>query len=332
MSKKLSTPKIVVIVGPTASGKTDLAIKLAKKYNGEIISADSRQIYRGLNIGTAKPPISSPTLVGATKSGVPPFRRKGGAAEYVSGGIPHHLIDIRNPDQPYTVAHYKKDAIAAIKKVLKKNKLPILVGGTGLYIKAVIDNLEIPEVKPNPRLRKRLEKKLKEKGLNFLYEQLIKLDPEAAYIVDRNNPRRIIRALEITIATNKPFSGQRQKGEKLFNALRIGMNLPKEKLREKINKRVDLMLRAGLVNETKQLIKKYDPDLPVFDAIGYREIINYLQGEISLPEAIDLIKKNTWHYAKRQITWFRKDTEIRWIKNEREGFRLVEKLLKIQNL
>ncbi len=308
-------PKIIVILGPTASGKSELAAQIAQKYNGEIISADSRQIYRGLDIGTAKP-----TNTELKK-------------------IKHYLIDIKNPNQSYTVVQYKRDCLKAIKRVLKKNKLPILVGGTGLYIKAVIDNLKIPTVKPDLKLRKKLEKELKEKGLNFLYEKLIKLDPEAAYIVDRHNPRRVIRGLEITIQTNKPYSKQRKQGKKLFDALKIGINPAKEKLKKRIYERVDEMINLGLINETKQLIKKYPADLPVFDAIGYREIINYLavnnisinrlnqHKSANLKEVIDLIKKNTWHYAKRQMTWFKRDKEIKWIKNEKEAFRLLDRFL-----
>ncbi len=296
-------PKIIVIVGPTASGKTDLAIRLAKKNNGEIISADSRQIYKGMDIGTAKPLKSE--------------RIK----------IKHHLIDIKNPDKNYTVSQYKKDCLIAIKKIIKREKIPILVGGTGLYIKAVVDNLEIPEIKPDLRLRNKLEKELKLKGLNHLYQKLIKLDPEAAYIIDSKNPRRIIRALEITLKTEKPFSQQRKTGKKLFNCLKIGITLPKEKLREKINKRVDKMLKNGLMKEVKNLINKYPVENPIFDAIGYREIINYLRGKISLDETTALIKRNTWKYAKRQMTWFKKDKEIYWIKNEKEALKFIKRFL-----
>ncbi len=321
LKNKSILPRVIVILGPTASGKSDLAIKLAKKFDGEIISADSRQIYRSLNIGSGK----------ITKKEMQ--------------GIPHHLIDIKNPNQDYTVAEYKRDCLKVIKKVLHKNKLPILIGGTGLYIKAVIDNLEIPEVKPNPDLRKKLEKELKEKGLNYLYEKLIKLDPEAAHIIDKYNPRRVIRALEITLQTKKPFSAQRKQGEKLFNALQIGINVPSEKLKERIEKRVNQMVKKGLVREVENLLKKYPAELPVFDAIGYREIINYLKDtdkyglklintdisinqlnqykSANLKEVIELIKKNTWQYAKRQMTWFKKDKEIHWIRNKREAFRLL---------
>ena len=289
-------PKIIVIVGPTASGKSDLAIKIAGKFNSEIISADSRQIYRGMDIGTAKP------------------------AKTEIRKIPHHLIDIKNPDENYTVAQYKKDCLKAIKMVLAKNKIPVLVGGTGLYIKTIADNLEIPEVKPDFQLREKLEKELKSKGLDYLYQKLIELDPEAAYIIDSKNPRRIVRALEITLKTEKPFSQQRKSGKKLFNCLKIGISLPKEKLREKINKRADKILKNGLIKEVKNLIKKYPFDIPAFDAIGYREIINYLQGKVSLDETTALIKKNTWRYAKRQITWFKKDKKIIWIDNPQKAF------------
>ncbi len=319
-------PKIIVILGPTASGKSDLAIKIARKFNGEIISADSRQIYRGMDIGTAKPPISPArqNRAGAKLSALPTGRA---IMPVYSQGIPHYLIDIKSPNQSYTVAQYKKDAVSATRKILKKSKLPILVGGTGLYIKAVVDNLEIPEVKPNPRLRQKLEKELNEKGLNYLYEKLIVLDPEAVYIIDRHNPRRVIRALEITLFSKKPFSQQRKQGEKLFDALKIGINLDKEKLKNKIEKRVNFMVNDGLISETKKLIKKYRLKLPVFDAIGYREIINYLEGKIPLSEAINQIKRNTWLYAKRQMTWFKRDKEIIWLKNIKEAENLIKKFL-----
>lgn len=316
MKVKLFKPKIIVIVGPTASGKSSLAIKIARKFGGEIISADSRQIYRGMDIGTAKPPRDKTSNYLIAK--LPNYR---------SSGIPYYLIDIKNPNQNYTVAQYKKDAIRAIKKVLVKNKLPILVGGTGLYIKAVVDNLEIPEVKPNPRLRQKLEKELKGKDLKFLYEKLISLDPKAAYIIDKNNPRRVIRALEITLQSKKPFSAQRKQGKKLFDALKIGLNPTPEKLKEKIENRVDEMSRDGLIKEVKKMLKKYPADLSVFDAIGYREIINYLQGKISFAEATDLIKKNTWHYAKRQMTWFKKDKEIIWLANPEKAFAVCRDFL-----
>jgi len=296
--------KLIVILGPTASGKSELAVKLAKKFKGEIVSADSRQVYKGMDIGTAKP----------TKK-----ERK---------EILHYLIDIKNPNQIYTVWQYKKEAIKAINKIIKKGKSPFLVGGTGLYLKSVIENLEIPRVKPDWKLRKSLELKIKTRGLKSLYDELIKIDPEAAYIMDSQNPRRIIRALEVAIKTKKPFSQQRKKGKPLYDVLEIGLSLPEEKLKEKIEKRTNKMMKTGLVKEVKNLIKIYDKNLPTFDAIGYREIIDYLNKKVSLAEAIKKIEKNTWHFAKRQMTWFKKDKIIIWVKNQKETEKLVRAFLK----
>ena len=241
--------KLIVVVGATASGKTDLAIKLAKKYNGEVVSADSRQIYRGMDIGTAK--------------------------SLDLEGVPHWLLNIKNPNQLYTVAEYKKDAIKVIRDIQKRGKLPILTGGTGLYVKAVVDNLDIPKVQANPLLRQKIEKEVKEKGLDFVFKKLIKLDPEATYIIDPKNPRRVIRALEITLLTKKPYSQQRKSGKPLFDVCQIGIEVKKEKLIERINLRVDQMIKNGLVDEVKNLIKKYPPSRrasgqkqQAFDAIG----------------------------------------------------------------
>ncbi len=333
----LAKPKLIVVVGPTASGKSALAVKVAKQFDGEIVSADSRQIYRGMNIGTAK----------MTKKEM--------------GEIEHHLINIKNPDEEYTVAQYKKDAVDAIEKIIKRGKLPILAGGTGLYVKAVVENLEIPEVKANAKLRERLEREVDAKGIEHLFRQLVKLDPEAAYIVDGKNPRRVIRALEIAITTKKPFSAQRKKGTPLFDTLQIGIMIPQEKLRKRIETRVDEMVKDGLVNEVNGLIKKYGSKPVAFDAIGYREIIQYLAADkcrskklinadtisinqpnlhgsvYSLLEAVADIKKKTWAFAKRQMTWFsakgrsasggKKDKEIKWVKNEKEAIGLIKKFL-----
>lgn len=289
--------KLVVILGPTASGKTSLAIKMAKKYNGEVVSADSRQVYRGMDIGTAKP--------------------------LDLKGIPHWLLDIKKPNQIYTVAEYKKDAVRTIKNIQKRGRLPILAGGTGLYIKSVVENLDIPKVKANPLLRKTLEKEMQECGLDSIFQKLIKLDPEAAYIVDPDNPRRVIRALEIVLLTKKPFSKQRKFGKPLFDVLEIGISLQKEKLKEKINKRVDQMIKDGLIQEVKNLVEKYGQNQQAFDAIGYREIIEFLNNKTTLKQTIEIMKINTWHYAKRQMTWFKKDRKIHWISNYEEAEKLV---------
>jgi len=307
--------KLIVILGPTASGKSKLAVKLALRLNSgqakkqfgindaEIISADSRQIYKEMDIGTAKPTKKERKIV------------------------KHYLIDIKKPSRHYTVAEYKKEVIKTINKIIKSGKIPFLVGGTGLYIKAVVDNLEIPEVKPDWKLRRKLESKIEKEGLKSVYEELIKADPEAAYIIDPNNPRRIIRALEVAIKTKKPFSQQRKKGEPLFNTLEIGLNPNKKKLIENIKKRTDKMVKVGLVKEVKNLIKKYNKNLSTFGTIGYREIIEYLDGKITLPKAIENMNKNTWHFARRQMTWFRGDKRIKWIKNYKEAEKLLKKFL-----
>lgn len=292
--------KLIVILGPTASGKTDLAIKLAKKYNGEVVSADSRQVYRGMDIGTAKPVDLK--------------------------GIPHYLLDIKNPNENYTVAEYKEDAVKIIKDIQSRGKLPILCGGTGLYIKAVVENLDIPKIEADPLLRKNIEKDIQEYGLDFVFKKLVELDPEAAYIVDPKNPRRVIRALEVTIATNKPFSSQRKTGQPIFDVLEIGITLPNEKLKEKISQRIDQMIKDGLVNEVKNLFLKYK-DQQAFDAIGYREIIEFLNNKATLDQAIEKMKINTWHYAKRQMTWFKKDPKIHWVQNSKEVAQLLDTFL-----
>lgn len=305
------TPRIIAVVGPTASGKTALAIMLAKKYIGEIVSADSRQIYCEMDIGTAKPPHDNQK-----------------SKRYISEGIPHYLIGIKNLNEDYSVVDYKRDAIRAINSILKRGKLPILVGGTGLYIKAVIDNLTIPEVKADPRLRKKLEAQIQKKGLASVFQKLVSLDPEAAYIVDPKNPRRVIRALEVALKTKFPFSASRKSGPSLFDAVQIGIYPGKEILGKRIKKRTKEMFKNGLVQEVKSLVKKYLPSLSygetsgprckAFDAIGYREVIDYLGGKISLKEAEERINKNTIRYAKRQMTWFKKDKRIKWIKNQKD--------------
>jgi tRNA dimethylallyltransferase len=296
----ISRQKIIAIVGPTASGKTALSLLLAKKYHGEIVSADSRQIYRGMDIGTAKPT----------------------AAE--KDGVPHYLLDIKNPDEEYTVADYKRDAIATISQILKNKRMPILVGGTGLYVDAVLDNLDIPEVKADPELRASIEKDIAENGLAAVFKKLVDRDPEAAYIVDPRNPRRVVRALEVAILTGEPFTAQRKKNEPLFDAIKIGINPPTDILRQRITMRVDLMFQDGLVAEVETLVKKYGKSCAAFDAIGYREVIDYLDSNLSLEQATDIMKYNTWHYAKRQMTWFKKDKNIHWIAAPEEAEKIIE--------
>lgn len=281
---KLKKP-LIVILGPTASGKSDLAIKLAKKFNGEIVSADSRQIYQEMDIGTAKP----------TKKQM--------------ANIPHFLIDIIKPNQEFTLAQYKKLAIKAIKDIQKRGKLPFVVGGTGLYIQAVVDNLIIPQVKPNKKLRKKLEKLTNQE----LFKQVKKLDPLTAVAIDPHNKRRLIRALEVCLITKKPFSEQRKKGQPLFDVCQIGLKLPKEILNKKIDQRVEKMIQAGLIDENKKLAQEYSFDLPAMSGIGYQEIAQYLQNKINLQQVKELIKQHTHQYARRQLTWFKRDQRIIWI-------------------
>lgn len=299
--KKLS--KVLVIVGPTASGKTALSLLLAEEFNGEIVSADSRQIYRGMDIGTAK------------------------ATENELDSVKHYLVDIKNPNQDYSVGQFKKDAIQAIDLIIKKKKLPIIVGGTGLYVSAVVNNLDLPKVEEDKKLRAKIEKEIQEKGLNYVFKKLVELDPEAAYIVDPKNPRRIVRALEVAMLTGKPFTAQRKIGEPLYNFLQIGITIPDDMLKEKIALRVHQMFKDGLVDELKKLIKKYGDKQKAFDAIGYREVIDYLNGKISFETSMELMIKNTWHYAKRQMTWFKKDKRIKWINDFSDAEKLVTNFL-----
>ncbi|MFA5169647.1 MAG: tRNA (N6-isopentenyl adenosine(37)-C2)-methylthiotransferase MiaB [Candidatus Paceibacterota bacterium] len=271
-------PKLVVVLGPTASGKTDLAVSLAKQFNGELISADSRMIYKGMDIGTNKPK------------------------------EPHQMIDIVSPDEDFNVALYKKMAVEKIKEIQEKGKLPILVGGTGLYIKSIVENLDFPAIKADKKLRKELEKKTAEE----LFKMYQKIDKKGAEIIDRNNKRRLIRAIEVCLSTNESFFKER-KGEQLFNVLQIGIKVDKEELEKRISKRVDLMFKQGLEKEVKKLYKKYGFKIYPMQTIGYQEWQDYFKGLISKEEVKERIKINTFNFAKRQMTWFKKDKTIKWI-------------------
>ena len=302
----MSTLKpLIVILGPTSSGKTEMGFKLAKKYNGEIINADSRQIYREMDIGMGK--------IESQKSIKPKVYKV---------NIPIHLINIKNPNQKFSLSQYKKLAIKTIKDIHKQNKLPILVGGTGLYISAIVDNLEIPKAAPNKKIRERLEKHTEK----YLFKKLKKVDLKSAKIIGENNKRKLIRAIEVYEITDKPFSEQKTKGEPLFNILQIGIKTDREKLYNKIDKRVDKMIEAGLIKETKKLSQKYSFDLPAMSGIGYREVGQYLQNKIALEEAIQKMKFRTHQYARRQMTWFKRDERIEWVENYKEAEKLVRKL------
>ncbi len=301
-AKKLSKKPLVALIGPTASGKTALSLMIAEKFNGEVISADSRQVYKYMDIGTEK---------------ILPSHMK---------GIPHHLLDVVEPPEEFNLSDYKRLATIAITDILKRGKLPILCGGTGLYINAVIQNYEIPKVPPNPKLREELEKFARTQGATALHELLQKKDHASASHIHPNNVRYVIRALEILEAGKKK---EPQKGESLYHVFSAGINWPREKLYERINKRVEDQLKRGLLDEIKFLLDKgYDEKLPSMSSLGYLEMIPYIKGKITLEEAMRAIQQNTRHYAKRQITWFRKYKEAHWLepKDMEELVKLTEKI------
>jgi len=327
-SFKEKTP-VVVIVGPTASGKSKLAIKLARKFNGEIISADSRQVYRGIDIGTAKPPLSPENQKGGgVRLNAPPFQRKGGIPPYVSNGIIHHLINIKNINQEFSVQDFKTLAEKAIKKISKRNHLPFVVGGTGLYIKALVDNLNLSNTPPNKKLRKKLDREIQKYGTQHLMEKLTHLDPEAAYTIDPQNPRRIIRALEIALTQKKPIENTRVREDSCLRILQIGIELPRSELRKRIEKRSKSMLREGLVNEVQSLIEKFSSRAEPLSAIGCREIIEYIEGKLTLEQALQKNVSSTWRYAKKQMSWFKKDNRIHWIQQTNQAEKLIKAFMK----
>lgn len=305
--KRHALPRVVFVVGPTSSGKTDLGICLAKKFKGEIINADARQIYRDLSIGTGKPP--------AGRRG----KWKGHTA-YIVEGVPHFLMDFLPPDKTYTVAQWREAALRAIKGMVKRGSLPIVVGGTGLYISSLIDNYHFPSVAPQPALRKAYE----EKSLDELVRLLLTIDPGASGVVDLKNKRRVIRALEVVTYTGKKFSEQRTHGEPLVEAFQVGIHLPKEELFRRIDRSIENMVDEGLIDEARSLVRRgYKPSLSSMTSIGYQEIARYLKGELTLEDAIALVKKHTHQYTKRQWTWFKRDPRIRWAKDTDEAVEMV---------
>ena len=276
--------RVIAVVGATASGKTSYAIELAKKINGEIISADSRLVYKGIDIGTAKPTIDE------------------------MQEIPHYMIDVVEPEYNYSVGLYVKEAKKHITDIISRGKVPIVVGGTGLYFRVLLENYDLPDVKPDYELRKELSSYSYEE----LLEMLTKLDEKAANSVEKNDKKKLIRYIEIIKLAGKPLDLVRGVKEKEFNVEWVGLNFPREILYDRINKRVDLMIEQGLIDETKKLLQKHGRISNITDTIGYREVLSYLDGELSLDEAKDKLKQNTRNYAKRQLTWFRKNEQINW--------------------
>jgi len=290
-------PRVVVVVGPTGSGKTDLALRISKLFNGELIAADRRTVYRGMDIGTAK------------------------------SKEPHHLIDIRNPDQPYSVSEFKVDAERLIREITQRGKLPIVVGGTGLYIRSLVDNLTIPEIPPQPKLRESFSRKSNRELLTLLRT----FDPQAVKTIDRKNKRRIIRALEVCIFTGQPFSSLRVTGEPQFDFLEIGIQRIRAALYRRIDQRIRAMFRQGLVDEVEQLIRRYGQNIEPLHGIIYREVATWLrQAEPQRPPVRVVAQQIMFanhRYARHQLMWFTRDQRIHWVRTTRQAERLVRRFL-----
>lgn len=285
-------PKVIVICGPTASGKTSLSIEVAKKIDGEIISCDSMQIYKDMNIGTAKPTVEE------------------------MQGIPHYMLDFVLPSERYSVADFKEAATDRIEDILKREKVPIIVGGTGLYVDALTKNITYPEIEIDLEYRKQLEELIKENGLESLYEEAKKIDEKAMQTISKNDKKRIMRVLEIYHQTGKTKT-QLESESRLtpppYEYIVFAINMEREKLYERINKRVDIMIDQGLIEEVEALTKKYEEFPTAMQGLGYKEVVGYLKKEITKEEMIEKLKMETRRYAKRQLTWFRKDENIKWI-------------------
>ncbi len=293
-----SLTRLIVILGPTASGKSALGIALALRFNGEIVSADSRQIYRGMDIGTAK---------------VTPAER---------ALVPHHLLDIADPQHPYSVSQYQWAANAAINDIQYRGRVPFLVGGSPHYIQAIVDNLDMPHVPPQPELRAQLERR----PLADLLAQLEELDPQSAATIDRNNPRRVQRALEVCLITGRPFSAQRGTGEPLYHTLLLGINWPRPALYARIDARIDERMGQGLIQEGEHLLAQ-GLTHERLDAMGleYRFVSRLLRGEfVNEAEMVQRLKYATHDFVRRQLTWFRKDQRIIWIEGGDEMMQEAE--------
>lgn len=284
---------LLIIVGPTSIGKSTIAVELAKLLNGEVISADSMQIYKHMDIGTAK--------VTTTEM----------------DGIPHHMVGVVDPDEEFTVSDYKHLVKEHIRRINLEGKLPIVVGGTGLYINSLIYDLNFAEIPPNESLRSSYEEQIEEFGNEYLHNKLALIDPESSEKISVNDKKRIMRALEIYDSTGKTMTEHNKNFRKMnndYNLSYVALNMDRAKLYDKINNRVDAMVKKGLVQEVNKILDMgYSEELISLQAIGYKEIISHIKDEISLEEAIELVKKKSRNYAKRQLTWFRRDDRIKWI-------------------
>jgi tRNA dimethylallyltransferase len=281
---------LIVIVGPTAAGKTELSIQLAKIINGEIISADSRLFYRGMDIGTAKPTLEERSQV------------------------PHHLIDVAEPDEIWNLALFQKKANEIIAQIHHRGSIPILVGGTGQYIRCVVEAWYLPEHRAYAKLREALERWGTDIGPNGLHQRLAVIDPEAANFIDPTNVRRTIRAIEVVFQSGERFSQQRRRKDSPYSQLILGMQRPRKEIYERVDARIEAMFAAGFVDEVQNLLKNgYSPKLPTLSAIGYREVAAYLSGELTLEEAVIQMKRLTRNFVRRQSNWFKADDPaIHW--------------------
>ncbi len=300
--------RLIAVLGPTASGKTDLAVKIAKKYNGEIVSADSMQIYKGMDIATAKP------------------------TEKEKEGIPHHLMDFLDPGQSFSVSDYVKLAAEVTDDIISRGKLPVLCGGSGLYVRSFLDNITFSEEEHNEQLRNELNERYITEGGETLLKELAQFDPESAQRLNPSNGKRIIRAIEIYKTTGITMTEQLRLSKAKpspYDVTAIGLTFSdRQKLYERINRRVDLMLEKGLLKEAEQFYSEAK-GITASAAIGYKEVKPYLEGRISLEAAVEKLKMETRRYAKRQLTWFRKDEYIRWIEADRcnDVFEEAEKII-----
>lgn len=326
--------KLIVLLGPTASGKSSLAIAIAKACNGEIIQADSRNVYRKMNIGTAKP-VGDKKFAAEVRPedvearGIHEKHREMNILELFEEkpllveGIPHWGIDLVDPDEPFSVQDFKTYAEKKIWEIAKRGHVPILAGGTGLYIQAVVDNLQFTDTEPDLALRAQLNDLSNEE----LEHRLWRIDPEAAETIDVHNRRRLIRAIEVVEQSGKPLKEQQQKGEQMYDVLILGIERPREELYERIDTRVDQMIAEGLVDEVRALKEEYGCEVQSMTGIGYRQICAFLEGYMKLRDAIEVLKRDTRHYAKRQLTWFRRDERIEWIKNVDDAIKKIDVFL-----
>jgi len=305
-------PKILCVVGPTASGKTALALELAREFDGEIVNADSRQVYRGMDIATAK--VNSQEI---KKSRNQKINHK------LTPDKGFHCFDLVNPDEAFSLSDYQHAANAAIADILSRGKLPIVVGGTGLYIRALVENLQMPEVPADLVLRNELESY----SIAELYSELLKIDPKTAGVIDRNNKRRLVRALEVVKKTGKSFMELGAKGPAKYQVLILGLNPPREILKKRVEMRIDEQIKYGLLDEAKSLLAKYDASLPSMSGIGYPEAAEYLAGNISLDEMRTKLVANTMHYARRQMTFFKK-LPVKWLEDVSVASSIVSAFLK----